>query len=94
MSVNKAGRLFCSNHTMSTHNTDQSEPERRFTLDELFTALERNKGRLQAVEYACFGLANTMGKEATCLTWILDDVLTDLDRITNTILGSSAFVGE
>ena len=84
MDVNKAGLYFCSNH-MTTQTKPHDEPERRFTPDELYRVFERNKGRLQVVEYACFGLANTAGKEAACLTWILDDVLSDLDRITDSL---------
>ena len=64
---------------------ENHQDSRQQAPDELFKTFERNKGRLQAVEYACFGLAGTTGKEAACLTWILDDVLTDLDRITATL---------
>ena len=66
---------------MPTQQANRPEPERRFTPEEVFRSLERNRGRLQTVEYACFGLANGPGKDAACLTWILDDVLTDLDSI-------------
>ena len=70
---------------MPSQHTPTTKPERRFTPEELFRSLERNRGRLQAVEYACFGLANGSGKDAACLTWILDDVLTDLDSIGNAL---------
>lgn len=71
---------------MSTHTEPLAEPPRRgYTPEELSRALERSKGRLQAMEYACFGLANTSGKEAGCLVWILVDVLTDLERIEVTL---------
>lgn len=55
-----------------------------YTPEELSRALERNKGRLQAMEYACYGLMNASGKEAGCLVWILEDVITDLDRVEET----------
>ncbi|MCB9214458.1 MAG: hypothetical protein R3F28_08850 [Candidatus Kapaibacterium sp.] len=70
---------------MTTQTTPHSEPDKRFTPDELFRVFERNKGRLQVVEYACYGLANTTGKEAACIGWVIDDVLTDLERITETL---------
>ena len=67
-----------------TQPLDQSASG-RFTPDQLFQSLERNRGRLLAVEYACFGLSNGPGKDAACLTWILDDVLSDLDLIGNVL---------
>lgn len=70
---------------MISQPTNRPEPERRFTPEELFQSLERNRGRLQVVEYACFGLSNGPGKDAACLTWILDDVLSDLDSIGNAL---------
>lgn len=54
-------------------------------LSELFRAIERSKGRLRAVEYACFGLSRTTGAEAGCLVWVLDDVAADIDRIGETL---------
>lgn len=66
---------------MLSQHLSTSESEQRLTPDQLFQSLERNKGRLQAVEYACFGLVNGPGKDAACLTWILNDVLTELDSI-------------
>ena len=70
---------------MTAQSTPHTEPEQRFTSDELFRAIERNRGRLQAVEFACFGLAQSTGKNAACLVWILDDVLADLDRVAATL---------
>lgn len=63
---------------MSTQGTPQVEPGNRLAGDsqDLFQTLERNRGRLQVLEYACFGLKN-----AGCLVWILADVLEDLDRV-------------
>jgi len=64
---------------MASRPVPTNEPRQRFTPEEFFHSLERNKGRLQAVEFACFGLANGTGKDAACLVWILSDVLADLD---------------
>ncbi|MGE3800003.1 MAG: hypothetical protein AB7H80_03200 [Candidatus Kapaibacterium sp.] len=67
---------------MATHKpTDRPEPKQRFTPQELTQAIERNRGRLHVLEYACFGLAHTTGKEAACLTWVIADILNDIDRV-------------
>lgn len=67
---------------MATHKrTDRPEPKPRFTPQELTQAIERNRGRLHVLEYACFGLANTTGKEAAHLSWVIADILADLESI-------------
>lgn len=55
---------------------------------DLFQTLERNRGRLQVLEYACFGLSHAHGKNAGCLVWILADMLEDLDRVAGMLEGS------
>ena len=70
---------------MSQHTNSHTEPVKRFTSDELFHAIERNRGRLQAVEYACFGLANMTGNNAACIGWVIGDILSDFDRIAVTL---------
>lgn len=67
---------------MSSHTEPLAEVARRgYSPEELSQALERNKGRLQAMEYACHGLAHTVSKEAGCLVWTLVDVLSDLEQM-------------
>lgn len=70
---------------MPSEQTPTAEPRQRFTPEQLFHALERNRGRLQAVEFACFGLSNGTGNDAACLVWILSDVLADLDVMESTL---------
>lgn len=68
---------------MSTQGTPQAEPVSRLAghSQDLFQVLERNRGRLQVLEYACFGLSHSHGRNAGCLVWILADMLADLDRV-------------
>ena len=72
---------------MSTHHTtDRPEPEQRFaTPDQLFHLIERNRGRLHVLEYAALGLEHVGGGKPGCMTWVLHDVLEDLQRIGDSL---------
>lgn len=80
---------------MSSQPTSHAEPaDGRFTASEFFQAIERNRGRLHAVEYACFGLERLKGNNPSCLVYILDDVMSDLDRIAATFAAVSRYPEE
>lgn len=65
-----------------------------FTASEFFQAIERNRGRLHAVEYACYGLERVKGNNPSCLVYILDDVMNDLNRIAATFAAVSSYPEE
>lgn len=80
---------------MTAQPTPHAEPaDGRFTASEFFQAIERNRGRLYAVEYACYGLERIKGDNPSCLVWILDDVMNDLDRIAATYAAISSYPEE
>ena len=58
-----------------TNRTDHHKPE------PLADVIERARGRLQVLEYACFGMKHVSGKEARCLPWIIEDIIRDLERV-------------
>lgn len=46
------------------------------------------------MEYACYGLERIKGDNPSCLVWILDDVMKDLDRIAATYAAVSSYPEE
>ena len=63
-----------------TEPTPRTAP-RGGTPEAFLDVIERNKGRLQVLRYAANGMAHEIGSEATCLVWIIDDILNDLEVI-------------
>lgn len=60
---------------------DQTNQSDRAGPDALFAAIERARGRLHALDYATHGLRALTGADAACLSWIIADVLRDVDVI-------------
>lgn len=80
MDVSKA-RHFSAKTIMTEQTTPRGEPQHRFPTDRPALVIERNKGRLNVLKLACLGLTATTHEHAASLLWILDDILSDLDRL-------------